>query len=620
WVELLLATPVVFWAGWPFLERGVQSIGNRSPNMFTLIGLGVTAAYVYSVVATIAPGVFPASFAAHGRIGVYFEAAAIIVSLTLLGQMLELKARSQTSAAIRSLLGLSPKTARRQNADGSETDVALDLVQVGDRLRVRPGEKVPIDGTVIDGESHVDESMLTGEPLPVRRTIGDPVIGATLNGNGSLVIRADKVGAGTLLAQIVQMVAQAQRTRAPMQRMADAVSYWFVLAVIAISVVTLLIWGFFGPEPSWVYGFINAVAVLIIACPCALGLATPMSIMVATGRAASSGVLFRDAAAIETLRRIDTLIVDKTGTLTAGKPAFHSVQAAEGYSSEQVLQFAASLDQGSEHPLAEAIVAEARRQNQVLLPVKQFESVTGIGVRGMVEGRRLYLGNTALMQEVGADVAGLVKAAETLRAEGGSVMFLAIDGKVAGLVTVSDPIKTSTPEALDKLRALGIHVVMATGDGLTTAKAVAKRLGIDEVYGEIRPEGKAKLVADFKAQGRRVAMAGDGINDAPALAGADVGIAMGTGTDVAMNSAHVTLIKGDLLGIARAVEISQATVRNMKQNLGFALIYNGLGVPIAAGLLFPAFGILLSPMLAALAMSLSSASVVGNALRLRSAR
>ncbi len=620
WVELLLATPVVFWAGWPFLERGVQSIGNRSPNMFTLIGLGVTAAYVYSVVATIAPGVFPASFAAHGRIGVYFEAAAIIVSLTLLGQMLELKARSQTSAAIRSLLGLSPKTARRLNADGSETDVALDQVQVGDRLRVRPGEKVPIDGTVIDGESHVDESMLTGEPLPVRRTIGDPVIGATLNGNGSLVIRADKVGAGTLLAQIVQMVAQAQRTRAPMQRMADAVSYWFVLAVIAISVVTLLIWGFFGPEPSWVYGFINAVAVLIIACPCALGLATPMSIMVATGRAASSGVLFRDAAAIETLRRIDTLIVDKTGTLTAGKPAFHSVQAAEGYSSEQVLQLAASLDQGSEHPLAEAIVAEARRQNQVLLPVQQFESVTGIGVRGMVEGRRLYLGNTALMQEVGADVAGLVKAAETLRAEGGSVMFLAIDGKVAGLVTVSDPIKTSTPEALDKLRTLGIHVVMATGDGLTTAKAVAKRLGIDEVYGEIRPEGKAKLVADFKAQGRRVAMAGDGINDAPALAGADVGIAMGTGTDVAMNSAHVTLVKGDLLGIARAVEISQATVRNMKQNLGFALIYNGLGVPIAAGLLFPAFGILLSPMLAALAMSLSSASVVGNALRLRSAR
>ncbi len=405
-----------------------------------------------------------------------------------------------------------------------------------------------------------------------------------------------------------------------MQRMADAVSYWFVLAVIAISVVTLLIWGFFGPEPSWVYGFINAVAVLIIACPCALGLATPMSIMVATGRAASSGVLFRDAAAIETLRRIDTLIVDKTGTLTAGKPAFHSVQAAEGYSSEQVLQLAASLDQGSEHPLAEAIVAEARRQNQVLLPVQQFESVTGIGVRGMVEGRRLYLGNTALMQEVGADVAGLVKAAETLRAEGGSVMFLAIDGKVAGLVTVSDPIKTSTPEALDKLRTLGIHVVMATGDGLTTAKAVAKRLGIDEVYGEIRPEGKAKLVADFKAQGRRVAMAGDGINDAPALAGADVGIAMGTGTDVAMNSAHVTLVKGDLLGIARAVEISQATVRNMKQNLGFALIYNGLGVPIAAGLLFPAFGILLSPMLAALAMSLSSASVVGNALRLRSAR
>jgi len=618
WVELLLATPVVLWAGWPFLERGVQSIGNRSPNMFTLIGLGVAAAYVYSVVATIAPGVFPESFAAHGRIGVYFEAAAIIVSLTLLGQVLELKARSQTSAAIRSLLGLSPKTARRLNNDGSETDVALDQVQVGDRLRVRPGEKVPIDGVVLEGESHVDESMLTGEPVPVRRTTGDPVIGATLNGNGSLVIRAEKVGAGTLLSQIVQMVAQAQRSRAPMQRMADAVSFWFVLAVIGIALTTLLVWGFFGPDPSWVYGFINAVAVLIIACPCALGLATPMSIMVATGRAASSGILFRDAAAIEMLRRIDTLIVDKTGTLTQGKPTFHSVQAVEGMASERALQLAASLDQGSEHPLAEAIVAEARRRGLPLLPVQNFESVTGIGVRGVVDGRRLSLGNTALMRELGADVSGLVESAENLRAEGGSVMFLAIDEKAAGLVTVSDPIKASTPEALDKLRALGIHVVMATGDGATTANAVAKQLGIEEVHGEIRPEGKAKLVADFKAKGRRVAMAGDGINDAPALAGADVGIAMGTGTDVAMKSAHVTLVKGDLLGIARAVELSQATVRNMKQNLGFALLYNGLGVPIAAGVLFPFFGILLSPMLAALAMSLSSASVVGNALRLRS--
>ena len=617
WLELVLATPVVLWAGRPFLERGLQSVRNRSPNMFTLIGLGVISAYAYSVVATIAPGLFPERFVAHGRIGVYFEAAAAIVSLTLVGQMLELRARSQTSAAIRSLLGLSPKTARRLDADGGETDVALDQVQVGDRLRVRPGEKVPVDGVVLEGESHLDESMLTGEPLPVRRKPGDAVIGATLNGNGSLVIRAQKVGAGTLLSQIVQMVAQAQRSRAPMQRMADAVSFWFVLGVIGVAILSLLAWGLFGPEPAWVYGFINAVAVLIIACPCALGLATPMSIMVATGRAATSGVLFRDAAAIEMLRRIDTLIVDKTGTLTQGRPAFHSVHAAEGHTAERVLRDAASLDQGSEHPLAEAIVAQARQQGVALSAVEDFESVTGIGVRGTVDGRRLHLGNTALMQEIGVDVSSLLASAEARRAEGGSVMFLAVDGQLAGLVTVADPVKTSTPEALDKLRALGIHVVMATGDGLTTARAVAQRLGIDDVHGEIRPEGKARLVADFKARGRRVAMAGDGINDAPALAAADVGIAMGTGTDVAMNSAHVTLVRGDLLGIVRAIELSHATVRNMKQNLGFALVYNGMGVPVAAGVLYPLFGILLSPMLAALAMSLSSASVVANALRLR---
>ncbi len=619
WVELVLATPVVLWAGWPFLERGVQSIGHRSPNMFTLIGLGVSSAYGYSIVATIAPGIFPAAFAAHGRIGVYFEAAAVIVSLTLLGQILELKARSQTSAAIRSLLGLAPKTARRLRDDGSEEDVPLDQVGIGDRLRVRPGEKVPIDGVVLEGESHVDESMLTGEPVPVHRKPGDAVIGATLNGNGSLIIRAEKVGDGTLLSQIVQMVAQAQRTRAPMQRMADAVSFWFVLGVIGIALTTLLVWGVFGPEPSWVYGFINAVAVLIIACPCALGLATPMSIMVATGRAANSGVLFRDAAAIETLRRIDTLIVDKTGTLTQGAPAFHSVQAVEGFTGDQLLQLAASLDQGSEHPLAAAIVAEARKKGIALSPVHGFESVTGIGVRGVVDGHALALGNTLLMQDSGADTASLTTAAEALRKDGASVMLLAVEGRFAGLVAVSDPIKSSTPEALQALRALGIEVVMATGDGVTTARAVAQQLGITEFYGEIRPEGKAKLVADFKAKGRRVAMAGDGINDAPALAGADVGIAMGTGTDVAMNSAHVTLVKGDLLGIVRAIDISQATVRNMKQNLGFALLYNSLGVPIAAGLLYPLFGILLSPMLAALAMSLSSASVVGNALRLRRA-
>ncbi len=617
WIEMALATPIVLWAGWPFLQRGMQSIAHRRPNMFTLIGLGVSTAYVYSIVATLAPGLFPNTFASHGRIGVYFEAAAVIVSLTLLGQMLELKARSQTSSAIRSLLGLSPKTARRLNTDDSESEVQLDDLRLGDRLRVRPGEKVPLDGVVLEGESYVDESMLTGESLPVQRKPGDAVIGATLNGSGSLVIRANKVGAGTLLAQIVQMVAQAQRSRAPMQRMADTVSYWFVLGVITAAAVTLLAWGLLGPEPSWVYGFINAVAVLIIACPCALGLATPMSIMVATGRAATAGVLFRDAAAIEMLCRIDTLIVDKTGTLTQGKPAFHGVQAAVGFTSEQVLQLAASLDQGSEHPLAAAIVAEALRRNLALLPVEQFESVTGVGVRGVVTGQRLNLGNEVLMRDIGADVSDLLAASEQLRGEGASVMFLAVDAQFAGIVTVSDPIKPSTADALEKLRALGIQVVMATGDGITTARAVGQRLAIDEVHGEIRPEGKAKLVADFKARGRCVAMAGDGINDAPALAGADVGIAMGTGTDVAMNSAHVTLVKGDLLGIVRAVEISQSTVRNMKQNLGFALVYNGIGIPVAAGALFPMFGILLSPMLAALAMSLSSASVVGNALRLR---
>ncbi len=617
WIELLLATPVVLWAGWPFLTRGLQSVHQRSPNMFMLIGLGVSSAYAYSVVATLFPGLFPAAFAAHGRMAVYFEAAAVIVSLTLLGQIMELRARSQTSAAIRSLLRLAPKTARRIGDDGSENDVPLDQVKVGDRLRVRPGEKVPIDGLVLEGESHIDESMLTGEPVPVRRAAGDAVIGATLNGRGSLVIRAEKIGAGTLLSQIVQMVAQAQRTRAPMQKMADAVSYWFVLAVIAVAVATFFVWGLVGPEPSWVYGFINAVAVLIIACPCALGLATPMSIMVATGRAARSGILFRDAAAIENLRRIDTLVVDKTGTLTQGAPAFHSVQPTAGFSDAQLLYLAASLDQGSEHPLAQAIVAEARGRKIELSAVAGFESVTGIGVRGRVAGKALALGNGALMREQQVDVAALADQTERLRQAGASVMFLAVDGQLAGLLAVSDPMKPSTQEAIATLHRLGIRVVMATGDGQTTAKAVAASLGIDEVHGEIRPEGKARLVRDLQAQGRRVAMAGDGINDAPALASADVGIAMGTGTDVAMNSAHVTLVKGDLMGIARAIDISQSTVRNMKQNLGFALLYNGLGVPVAAGVLYPLTGLLLSPMLAALAMSLSSVSVVSNALRLR---
>ena len=620
WIEMVLTIPIVFWAGWPFFVRWSESIRRRSPNMWTLIGTGVAAAFVYSLAATVAPGLFPKGFEAHGRIGVYYEAAAVIVSLTLLGQILELRARSQTSAAIKSLLGLAPKTARRIRDDGGEEDVQLTHVHIGDALRVRPGEKVPVDGVVTDGRSSVDESMLTGEPVPVEKQAGDRVIGATINGGGSLVMRAEKVGAQTVLSQIVQMVALSQRSRAPMQRMADVVSYWFVLAVLAIAVITLVVWGLFGPEPRWTYALLNAVAVLIIACPCALGLATPMSIMVATGRGATSGILFRDAEAIELLRTIDTLIVDKTGTLTVGKPAFHSVVAApspDGFTDDEVLRLAASLDQGSEHPLADAFVAEARRRGLALSKPEEFESGTGIGVRGRVEGRRIALGNTSLMQELGVEVAPLRQAAEERRAQGASVVFVAVDGRPAGLLAAADPIKESTPEAIRQLHDAGIRVVMATGDGLTTAKAVASQLGIDEVHGEVRPQDKVELVAALQAKGRRVAMAGDGINDAPALARAHVGIAMGTGTDVAMNSGHVTLVKGDLRGIARARQLSQATVANMKQNLVFALIYNALGVPIAAGVLYPVFGVLLSPLFAAAAMSLSSVSVVGNALRLR---
>ncbi len=620
WMELLLSAPVVLWAGWPFFKRWWQSIVNRSPNMWTLIGTGVGAAFGYSLVATFAPALFPDSFRAHGRVGVYFEAAAIIVSLTLLGQLLELKARSSTSAAIRALLGLAPKTARRLRDDGSEEDIPLTHVHVGDRLRVRPGEKVPVDGEVIEGRSNVDESMLTGEPMPVEKVPGAKLIGATINASGSLVMRADKIGSDTVLAQIVQLVAQAQRSRAPMQRLADKVSFWFVLAVLVCAVVTFFVWGVFGPEPSWTYAVVNAVAVLIIACPCALGLATPMSIMVATGRAAQAGVLFRDAEAIERLRTIDTLIVDKTGTLTQGKPAFREVIATEKVSADEVLRLAASLDQGSEHPLAEAIVTEARRRGLLLETASEFESATGIGVRGRVGALRVALGNATLMQQIGADVAALHEAAERLRRDGASAMFLAVENHAVGLIAVADPIKDSTSEAIAALRAAGIRIVMATGDGKTTAAAVAKQLGIDEFYGEVRPQDKSDLVARLKSEGRRVAMAGDGINDAPALAAADVGIAMGTGTDVAMSSAQVTLVKGDLRGILRARQISQATVANMKQNLAFAFAYNALGVPVAAGLLYPAFGLLLSPMLAALAMSLSSVSVVSNALRLRGAR
>ncbi|MEO8366920.1 MAG: heavy metal translocating P-type ATPase [Pseudoxanthomonas sp.] len=620
WLELAMATPVVLWAGWPFLVRWLESIRNRSPNMWTLIGTGVLAAYGYSLVATLAPQWFPVSFHEHGRVGVYFEAAAMIVSLTLLGQLLELKARSQTSAAIRGLLGLAPKTARRLRDDGGEEDVELSHVHVGDRLRVRPGEKVPVDGVVLEGQSHLDESMLTGEPLPLAKSPGDQIIGATLNTSGSLVIRAEKVGSDSMLAQIVQLVAQAQRSRAPMQRMADKVAFWFVLSVLAASLLTFLGWGLFGPEPSWTYAVLNAVSVLIIACPCALGLATPMSIMVASGRAAQVGVLFRDAEAIETLRKVDTLIVDKTGTLTEGRPAFREVTALAPYSDEEALRLAASLDAGSEHPLAQAIVAEARRRGLVLSPAQEFESASGIGVRGKVDGHALALGNAVLMAETGANVQPLREAAERLRGEGASVMFLAVDGAVAGLVAVADPIKATTPAAIASLHQAGLRIVMASGDGIATAQSVAAQLGIDEVHGEVRPADKLALVAKLKSEGHRVAMAGDGINDAPALAAADVGIAMGTGTDVAMSSAQVTLVKGDLRGILRAKAISEATVRNMRQNLGFAFAYNALGVPIAAGVLYPFTGLLLSPMLAAVAMSLSSVSVVANALRLRGLR
>jgi Cu+-exporting ATPase len=619
WIELVLTLPIALWAGWPFFQRAKQSIVNRSPNMWTLIGLGTGAAFVYSVAATVAPQWFPASFQSMGRVAVYFEAAAVIISLTLLGQMLELRARSQTSAAIRSLLGLAPKTARRIAADGHEEDVPLTHVHVGDLLRVRPGEKVPVDGVVVEGSSAVDESMLTGEPLPVTKRSGDKLIGATLNTSGALVMRSEHVGAATVLAQIVQMVAQAQRSRAPMQRLADTVAGYFVMGVVGIALLSFFGWGLFGPEPSWVYGLINAVAVLIIACPCALGLATPMSIMVATGRGATHGVLFRDAAAIEKLRQVDTLIVDKTGTLTEGRPVFERALGMPGFEADEVLRLAASLDQGSEHPLAAAIVAAARDKGLSLDKAEHFDSESGIGVRGTVNRQALALGNAALMGQLGIDMSPLAGDAEALRGRGASVMHLAVDGRLAGLLAVSDPIKATTPEALAALKRAGLRVVMATGDGLTTARAVGQSLGIAEVHGEVKPADKLKLVAQLQAQGRVVAMAGDGINDAPALARADVGIAMGTGTDVAMNSAQLTLVKGDLRGIATARQLSQATVANMKQNLGFAFVYNALGVPLAAGVLFPFTGWLLSPMIAALAMSLSSASVISNALRLRAA-
>ena len=618
WIQLLLGTPVVLWGGWPFFVRGWASLQNRHLNMFTLIALGTGAAWGYSMLAAIAPGIFPASFRGHhGRVAVYFEAAAVIVTLVLLGQVLELRARSQTGAAIRVLLGLAPKTARRVNADGSETDVPLEQVQVGDRLRVRPGEKVPVDGVVDEGQSAVDESMLTGEPIPVAKTAGDPVTGATMNGTGALLIRAERVGSETLLAQIVQMVAEAQRTRAPIQGVADTVAGYFVPAVIAASLLTFAVWALVGPEPRMAHALINAVAVLIIACPCALGLATPMSIMVATGKAATAGVLFRNAEAIELLRTVDTIVIDKTGTLTEGKPRLVRVVSAPGFTEDEVLRFAAALERASEHPLAQAIVAGASERGIAPLPVQAFDSRTGRGVVGEVAGRKLGIGNPRLLDELGVDASLLAAIADAMRAEAQTVMFLAVDGQLAGLVGVADPIKASTPAAIRGLQAAGMRVVVLTGDNRATAEAVARKLGLEDVRADVLPEQKAQVVKQLQAEGCVVAMAGDGVNDAPALAQAQVGIAMGTGTDVAMQSAGVTLVRGDLRGILRARQLSRATMRNIRENLFFAFVYNALGVPIAAGVLFPVFGLLLSPMVAAAAMSLSSVSVIANALRLR---
>lgn len=617
WIEFSLALPVVAWAGRPFFARGLASIRHRSPNMWTLIALGTGAAFGYSVAATVVPEVFPASFVAMGRVAVYFEAAAVIISLTLLGQILELRARARTSEAIRSLLELAPRLARRVLADGTEEDVPLAQLQVNDLLRVRPGEKVPVDGRVVEGSSVVNEAMLTGEPLPVAKQPGDKVIGATFNIAGAMMMRAERVGAATVLAQIVTLVAQAQRSKAPLQRIADRVAGYFVLAVATIAVLTFLGWGVWGPEPRWAHAMINAVAVLIIACPCALGLATPMSIMVASGRGATQGVLFRDATAIEKLCRIDTLVVDKTGTLTAGKPTYQQTLAVDGFSQTQVLQLAASLDQGSEHLLAGAIVNAARGQGLELTSATQFEAYPGIGVRGIVDGKTLALGNPALMETAGISVALLAHPANALAEAGASVIYLAVDGRLAGLLAISDPIKDTTLAALAVLNELGVKVIMATGDGRTTANLIARRLGIAEVHSEVKPAAKLALVRSLQQAGQVVAMAGDGINDAPALAQADIGIAMGTGTDVAINSAQVTLVKGDLRGIAMARALSAATVANIRQNLLFALAYNALGVPLAAGVLYPFTGWLLSPMLAAAAMSLSSVCVISNALRLR---
>ncbi len=618
WLQLVLATPVVLWAGWPFFVRGWASIVNRSLNMFTLIAIGTGMAYLYSVVGTLAPGIFPDSLRTHGgEIGLYFEAAAVITVLVLLGQVLELRARSQTSSAIKALLNLAPPTARRIRPDGTEEDVPLEAVHVGDGLRVRPGERIPVDGAVLEGTSAVDESMVTGEPIPVEKVPGSRVTGGTVNGTGGFVMRAERVGAETLLARIVQMVSEAQRTRAPIQRLADQVSAWFVPAVVAAAVLTFTAWSLWGPEPRLAYGLVNAVAVLIIACPCALGLATPMAIMVGTGRGALAGVLIKNAEALELMEKVDTLIVDKTGTLTEGKPRLTAVKPAPGHDEATVLRLAASLERGSEHPLAAAILSGASERGITPRTVEDFRSETGKGIVGRVEGHAVALGNVRLMQDLGVAVDALSAEADALRGEGQTVMFVAVDSRAAGLVAVADPIKSSTAEALAALREAGLRIVMITGDNRRTAEAVARKLGIEDVEAEVLPEGKSGIVKKMQSEGRRVAMAGDGVNDAPALAQADVGVAMGTGTDVAIESAGITLVKGDLRGIVRARHLSRATMRNIRENLFFAFIYNTLGVPIAAGVLYPVAGILLSPIIASAAMTFSSVSVIANALRLR---
>jgi Cu+-exporting ATPase len=618
WIQLGFATPVVLWCGWPFFVRGWRSLVSRHLNMFTLIAIGTAVAYTFSVVGTLAPDLFPDAFKSHGVVHVYFEAAAVIITLVLMGQVLELRARAQTSGAIKALLGLAPKTATRIDDDGNDHEVPLDRVHPGDRLRVRPGEKVPVDGVVLEGQSSIDESMITGEPMPVGKEPGDRVTGATVNERGSLIIRAERVGAETLLSQIVQMVSEAQRSRAPIQKLADVVASWFVPAVVLSAVVTFGIWLAVGPEPAAAYALVNAVAVLIIACPCALGLATPMSIMVGTGRGAQNGVLIKNAEALEVLEKVDTVVVDKTGTLTEGKPALTDVVATAALAEDELLRLAAGLERGSEHPLGRAIVAAAEERGIDKVEASEFESITGKGIRGQVDGTTVALGNEGLVDELGADIsAELSERAEALRGRGATVMFAVVDGSAAGLLAVRDPIKKSTPEALELLRAEGVHIVMLTGDSRTTAEAVGDELGLDEVIADVRPEDKLAVVERLQGEGRVVAMAGDGINDAPALAKADVGIAMGTGTDVAMESAGVTLVRGDLRGVASARRLSRGTMKNIRQNLWFAFGYNSLGVPIAAGVLYPVFGVLLSPMIAAAAMSFSSVSVITNALRLR---